>query len=130
MAGNIRCSQLCLSPADCETSELLSKLSSIRPVFYIGIFPTSKAILDWNVCQDDLQSGVDLVCPLELDENLTWCRLVFLPLFGTATVIFNTYPGYGEVLTETYHYSQSVRIGDFIECAGQGGWYLPLMLAL
>ena len=51
-------------------------------------------------------------------------------MFGMTTITFNTYPGYGEVLTETYHYSQSVRIGDFIECAGQGGWYFLLSLAI
>lgn len=32
-----------------------------------------------------------------------------------------TYPGYGEKSLEDLHYSQAVRIGDRIECSGQGG---------
>lgn len=30
------------------------------------------------------------------------------------------YPGVGEENRENYHYSQAVRVGDRIECAGQG----------
>lgn len=33
-----------------------------------------------------------------------------------------SYPGVGERKTEQMHYSQAVRIGDRIECSGQGGW--------
>ncbi|KAL0563007.1 hypothetical protein V5O48_019072 [Marasmius crinis-equi] len=33
-----------------------------------------------------------------------------------------SYPGYGEIATEKYWYSQAVRIGDRIEASGQGGW--------
>ncbi|KAK8044113.1 hypothetical protein PG993_004137 [Apiospora rasikravindrae] len=33
-----------------------------------------------------------------------------------------TYPEYGAVLGEQSYYSQAVRIGDRIECSGQGGW--------
>ncbi|RSH77015.1 uncharacterized protein EHS24_003956 [Apiotrichum porosum] len=33
-----------------------------------------------------------------------------------------TYPGYGEEALEKHKYSQAVRIGDRIECSGQGGW--------
>jgi len=32
------------------------------------------------------------------------------------------YPGAGEVLRDKYGYSQAVKIGDRIECSGQGGW--------
>ncbi|KAK7976635.1 hypothetical protein PG989_015098 [Apiospora arundinis] len=33
-----------------------------------------------------------------------------------------TYPEFGAVLSNQSYYSQSVRIGDRIECSGQGGW--------
>ncbi|KAK8115518.1 hypothetical protein PG984_012020 [Apiospora sp. TS-2023a] len=33
-----------------------------------------------------------------------------------------TYPGFGVVLGNESYYSQAVRIGDRIECSGQGGW--------
>lgn len=39
----------------------------------------------------------------------------------TAIEFFVT-PGYGEMLRETRHYSQAVRIGDRVEISGQGGW--------
>jgi len=32
------------------------------------------------------------------------------------------YPGVGERNREKYLYNQAVRVGDRIECAGQGGW--------
>ncbi|TFK21034.1 endoribonuclease L-psp family protein, partial [Coprinopsis marcescibilis] len=32
------------------------------------------------------------------------------------------YKGFGEDVKEKYWYSQAVRIGDRIECSGQGGW--------
>ncbi|KAJ9609895.1 NRAMP-like transporter smf-3 [Cladophialophora chaetospira] len=32
------------------------------------------------------------------------------------------YPGVGERNCEKYRYNQAVRVGDRIECAGQGGW--------
>ena len=32
------------------------------------------------------------------------------------------YDGVGTRNREKYYYSQAVRIGDRIECAGQGGW--------
>ena len=35
---------------------------------------------------------------------------------------YSTYKGLGERNREAYHYSQAVRIGDMIDCAGQGGW--------
>ncbi|KAI4638526.1 hypothetical protein J4E93_010081 [Alternaria ventricosa] len=35
---------------------------------------------------------------------------------------YYAYPGKGESARENTRYSQSVRIGDRIECAGQGGW--------
>ncbi|KAH8881231.1 endoribonuclease L-psp family protein [Thozetella sp. PMI_491] len=35
---------------------------------------------------------------------------------------YYTYPNWGEKLRENIHYSQAVRIGDRIECSGQGGW--------
>ncbi|PYH98336.1 YjgF-like protein [Aspergillus ellipticus CBS 707.79] len=35
---------------------------------------------------------------------------------------YYTYPGYGEESQRNLHYSQAVRIGDRIECSGQGGW--------
>ncbi|KAH7098264.1 endoribonuclease L-psp family protein [Auriculariales sp. MPI-PUGE-AT-0066] len=31
-------------------------------------------------------------------------------------------PGFGQSLSDSTHYSQAVRIGDRIECAGIGGW--------
>jgi hypothetical protein len=37
---------------------------------------------------------------------------------------YYNYEGVGEKNKEEYWYSQAVRIGDRIECAGQGGpWY-------
>ncbi|KAL4966452.1 RidA family protein [Aspergillus stella-maris] len=33
-----------------------------------------------------------------------------------------SYPGVGERNRHNFRYSQAVRIGDRIECAGQGGW--------
>ncbi|KAK8023356.1 hypothetical protein PG991_006595 [Apiospora marii] len=33
-----------------------------------------------------------------------------------------TYPEYGALLGNQSYYSQAVRIGDGIECSGQGGW--------
>ncbi|KAK8118130.1 YjgF-like protein [Apiospora kogelbergensis] len=33
-----------------------------------------------------------------------------------------TYPDFGVVLGDQSYYSQAVRIGDRIECSGQGGW--------
>ncbi|OOQ82293.1 L-PSP endoribonuclease family protein [Penicillium brasilianum] len=35
---------------------------------------------------------------------------------------FYNYEGVGEKNQQDYWYSQAVRIGDRIECAGQGGW--------
>ena len=35
---------------------------------------------------------------------------------------YYSYKGVGERNREKYHYSQAVRVGDRIECAGQGGW--------
>ncbi|KAL8916607.1 MAG: hypothetical protein Q9208_008420 [Pyrenodesmia sp. 3 TL-2023] len=35
---------------------------------------------------------------------------------------YYTYPDYGFRLRETYSYNQAVRVGDRIECSGQGGW--------
>ncbi|KAK6902563.1 endoribonuclease L-PSP [Kwoniella mangroviensis CBS 10435] len=32
------------------------------------------------------------------------------------------YPGSGHIKQRDFHYSQAVRIGDFIHCSGQGGW--------
>ncbi|KXX77958.1 RutC family protein in vnfA 5'region [Madurella mycetomatis] len=34
---------------------------------------------------------------------------------------FNS-PGFGVVLSDQFRYSQAVRVGDRIECSGQGGW--------
>lgn len=33
---------------------------------------------------------------------------------------FSSYDGYGQYALENFHYSQAVRLGDRIECAGQG----------
>lgn len=30
--------------------------------------------------------------------------------------------GYGEVMRDTYHYSQGVQVGDLVFITGQGGW--------
>ncbi|OQE22927.1 hypothetical protein PENSTE_c009G03506 [Penicillium steckii] len=35
---------------------------------------------------------------------------------------YYSYEGVGQRNKETFRYSQAVRIGDRIECAGQGGW--------
>ncbi|KAI5475879.1 hypothetical protein MNV49_000761 [Pseudohyphozyma bogoriensis] len=35
---------------------------------------------------------------------------------------YYAYPGVGETNVQLHGYSQAVRIGDRIECAGQGGW--------
>ncbi|KAK7714460.1 hypothetical protein SLS57_007188 [Botryosphaeria dothidea] len=35
---------------------------------------------------------------------------------------YYTYPKWGEKAAKDFNYSQAVRIGTRIECAGQGGW--------
>ncbi|KAL3469806.1 Endoribonuclease L-PSP/chorismate mutase-like protein [Aspergillus californicus] len=35
---------------------------------------------------------------------------------------YYAYPGYGSTSQKDLHYSQAVRVGDRIECSGQGGW--------
>ncbi|KAH8800351.1 Endoribonuclease L-PSP/chorismate mutase-like protein [Xylogone sp. PMI_703] len=35
---------------------------------------------------------------------------------------FSSYGGFGQNLTSGFHYSQAVRMGNFIRVAGQGGW--------
>jgi enamine deaminase RidA (YjgF/YER057c/UK114 family) len=35
---------------------------------------------------------------------------------------YYAYKGYGEKSLDSLHYSQAVRVGNRIECAGQGGW--------
>ncbi|KAH7080819.1 Endoribonuclease L-PSP/chorismate mutase-like protein [Paraphoma chrysanthemicola] len=35
---------------------------------------------------------------------------------------YHCYPGFGEAKREELWYSQAVRVGDYIEIAGQGGW--------
>ncbi|KAL9629340.1 MAG: hypothetical protein Q9164_006923 [Protoblastenia rupestris] len=35
---------------------------------------------------------------------------------------YTSYEGYGQRVKKDLHYSQAVRIGDTIECSGQGGW--------
>ncbi|KAE8161945.1 L-PSP endoribonuclease family protein [Aspergillus tamarii] len=35
---------------------------------------------------------------------------------------YRSYGGVGKRNQEKFHYNQAVRIGDRIECAGQGGW--------
>lgn len=37
-----------------------------------------------------------------------------------AHLTYYNYPGVGETHRRDYHYSQAVRIGDRIECSGQG----------
>ncbi|PGH18253.1 hypothetical protein AJ79_00592 [Helicocarpus griseus UAMH5409] len=32
------------------------------------------------------------------------------------------YEGFGQTARKNTHYNQAVRIGDIIECSGQGGW--------
>ncbi|KAJ5906449.1 L-PSP endoribonuclease family protein [Penicillium subrubescens] len=39
-----------------------------------------------------------------------------------AHLTFHNYEGVGEKNKQDYWYSQAVRIGDRIECSGQGGW--------
>ncbi|KAL6405887.1 RutC family protein yjgH [Ilyonectria robusta] len=35
---------------------------------------------------------------------------------------YTSYEGYGERVKKSLWYSQAVRVGDIIECSGQGGW--------
>ncbi|KFY42201.1 hypothetical protein V495_04637 [Pseudogymnoascus sp. VKM F-4514 (FW-929)] len=35
---------------------------------------------------------------------------------------FYNYPGIGAKNSEAFHYSQAVKIGNIVKCAGQGGW--------
>ncbi|KAK4956545.1 hypothetical protein LTR10_006072 [Elasticomyces elasticus] len=35
---------------------------------------------------------------------------------------FHDYEGFGQYAKEHYNFSQAVRVGDRIECSGQGGW--------
>ncbi|CAI6089399.1 hypothetical protein V2G26_011355 [Clonostachys chloroleuca] len=35
---------------------------------------------------------------------------------------YSVYPGFGEYVRDNLGYSQAIRIGDRIECSGQGGW--------
>ncbi|KAF4334849.1 L-PSP endoribonuclease family [Fusarium beomiforme] len=35
---------------------------------------------------------------------------------------YTSYEGYGERAKKDLWYSQAVRVGDIIECSGQGGW--------
>lgn len=39
-----------------------------------------------------------------------------------SSLSFHTYPGLGEENSNNFHYSQAVRIGSTIRCAGQGGF--------
>ncbi|GAA6062849.1 hypothetical protein JCM10212_001855 [Sporobolomyces blumeae] len=39
-----------------------------------------------------------------------------------AHLTYTDYPKAGEIYGKQCHYSQAVRIGDRIECSGQGGW--------
>jgi hypothetical protein len=43
---------------------------------------------------------------------------------------FYCYPGFGEAKREELWYSQAVRVGDYIEIAGQGMFTLPLHFVL
>lgn len=44
----------------------------------------------------------------------TTCGLTIMPAHYFA------YDGYGQIARESAHYSEAVRIGNLIECAGQG----------
>ncbi|KAL5348129.1 hypothetical protein V498_10713 [Pseudogymnoascus sp. VKM F-4517 (FW-2822)] len=35
---------------------------------------------------------------------------------------YTSYEGYGQRSKKNFWYSQAVRVGDVVECAGQGGW--------
>jgi len=39
---------------------------------------------------------------------------------------YYNYPGVGEYQRQTYYYSQAARVGDLIECSGQGTTSSPL----
>jgi enamine deaminase RidA (YjgF/YER057c/UK114 family) len=41
---------------------------------------------------------------------------------ATAVPIFIGTPGFGQNLTTEFHYSQLVRIGNYVRISGQGGW--------
>jgi enamine deaminase RidA (YjgF/YER057c/UK114 family) len=59
---------------------------------------------------------------------------LFLILFSTLSLAiasrsgynlypnFTSYPGFGQVLTDTRLFSQAVTIGHYVQLAGQGGW--------
>ncbi|KAH7175357.1 Endoribonuclease L-PSP/chorismate mutase-like protein [Dactylonectria macrodidyma] len=38
---------------------------------------------------------------------------------------YYTYPGFGDWASENLGYKQAVKVGDRIECSGQGGWKNP-----
>lgn len=48
--------------------------------------------------------------------------------YNMAHLQYYNYPGYGERAVETYKYSQAVRVGDRIECSGQGRCHLRTKL--
>jgi enamine deaminase RidA (YjgF/YER057c/UK114 family) len=35
---------------------------------------------------------------------------------------YHAYPGFGQFILQNFGHQQAVRVGDRIECAGQGGW--------
>ncbi|TPX16149.1 uncharacterized protein E0L32_004144 [Thyridium curvatum] len=39
-----------------------------------------------------------------------------------ANLQYFTYPGHGVKVGDFFGYSQAVRVGDRLECSGQGGW--------
>ncbi|KAL6809858.1 hypothetical protein V8C40DRAFT_259015 [Trichoderma camerunense] len=41
---------------------------------------------------------------------------------ATAGPIFIGTPGFGQNLSTEFHYSQAVRIGNYVKISGQGGW--------
>ncbi|KAL7794931.1 Endoribonuclease L-PSP/chorismate mutase-like protein [Trichoderma afarasin] len=41
---------------------------------------------------------------------------------ATAGPIFIDTPGFGQNLSTEFHYSQAVRIGNYVKILGQGGW--------
>ena len=52
-----------------------------------------------------------------------------ITLLNMSHLQYYNYEGVGEKNKEKYWYSQAVRIGDRIECAGQGGLALgPIVL--
>lgn len=53
----------------------------------------------------------------QIPTDITWVFTIRM-----SGLKYYSYPGVGEWARDKYSYSQAVRIGDRIECSGQGRW--------